>query len=419
MGKCRVKNRHLKNRNGWWHYRRRVPGDVAAEDGKITVDHALRTKDAVEARKRRDRLDADLERGWQKIRDRAKRSPALPLADDEEARAYALHVDDPEQADLIASLYHDEVDDMAARRAAGPMLEDLEEARDFVGATPQGKRLARLINAARGNISLAAAGEKFLEQATLSLETKRLYRGVYAVANGRLAHPKQVTRQRAREFIQGLARDASSSKVENYRAALRALWDHLGLDKTIWSGFRVDAGKASIQRDIWTEEEMEKLLRAASPKLRLAILIAAHIGAREGEIATMVYDAEQDFIVFPKSKTKAGVRTVPCPDDAREFVREWVADPWSKFTIRNRFSELKTELWAFRQRRCSIRSGTCLHHDCTKQEFRRRRRPRSSAISTASLTYGWYGNKVNVETLRKPLNLVKYPKGLLALSRGS
>ena len=247
LGKCRVKNRHLKNRNGWWHYRRRVPSDVAAEAGKITVDVALKTKDVIEARRGRDKLDASLERSWRRVRDRAKRATASALPDDEEGRAYAVHLDDPEHADLLASLYREEVDDLAAKRATGPGPEDLTEARELVAATPEGKRLARLLNAAQGNVSLATAGEKFLDQARLSLGAKRLYRGVYAVATDRFLHPTNVTKQQAREFIQELARDASHSKIVNYRAALRGLWDYLGLDKTIWSGFRADPGRESIE----------------------------------------------------------------------------------------------------------------------------------------------------------------------------
>ena len=48
--------------------------------------------------------------------------------------------------------------------------------------------------------------------------------------------------------------------------------------------------------------------------------------------------------MFPKAKTKAGVRSVPCPDDAREFVKRWVAEPSSHFTVRNGSPELKNGL---------------------------------------------------------------------------
>jgi hypothetical protein len=43
MGRFRVKNRHLKQRGKWWHYKRRVPEDVAAEFGKEWVEAALKT----------------------------------------------------------------------------------------------------------------------------------------------------------------------------------------------------------------------------------------------------------------------------------------------------------------------------------------------------------------------------------------
>ncbi len=424
MGRCRVKNRHLKDRDGWWHYRRRVPSDVAGSVESPTVDQALKTKDVIEARKRRDRITTDLERGWQKIRDaKARRQFPASVGGDEEAVAFAafLHerdsgVDDDRDATTLGELYADEFDALAEKEAVGPSLGDLGEARGLVAATPEGKRLVRLGNAARGVVSITLAGESFLEQAALSLGTKRLYRGVYRRCSDHLPHPQQVGERQAREFIQRLARVSTASKVGNYRAALRALWDHLGLAKAMWSGFRIDAGKAAIRRDVWTEEETVQLLEGSSRKLRLAILIAAHTGAREGEIATMVYDAELDFISFPISKTEAGVRVIPCHDDIRLFVQEWVADPWSKFTIRNRFSELKIVLGfpaskVFHSFRHTLASRL---HECEVQEATA---AKIIGHKHPSLTFGWYGSKVGVETLRKPINAVRYPASVLAFGR--
>ena len=110
---------HSKNRNGWWHDRRRVPDDVATEVG----DHrrsALKTKDVIEARKRRDKYDVDLERRWQRIRTEPSvnvRRLSLTM----KKPGHTPSTRQPRRTPTCsASLYRDEVDDLAARRAVGP-----------------------------------------------------------------------------------------------------------------------------------------------------------------------------------------------------------------------------------------------------------------------------------------------------------
>ena len=89
MGRCRVKNHHLKQRGKWWHFKWRVPEDVAAEFGRAWVEVALKTTVIENARRQRDKLNASLERDWERIRDARVRKPAILAGDDEVAEAYA------------------------------------------------------------------------------------------------------------------------------------------------------------------------------------------------------------------------------------------------------------------------------------------------------------------------------------------
>ena len=137
--------------------------------------------------------------------------------------------------------------------------------------------------------------------------------------------------------MQAIALANSRTTAANYRAALNNLWGHLGLGDRFWSGFKLSSPHKAIKVLKFEDAELRKLLEKAEPKLQVAIRIARHTGAREGEIATFVYDAELDQIIIGKSKTEAGVRTIPCPKAIRNIVKMWVDDRWSKLTIRNRF----------------------------------------------------------------------------------
>jgi integrase len=353
MGRCRVKNRQLKQRGKWWHYKRRVPEDVASELGKEWVEVALKTTIVQDARRQRDKINTSLERSWQRIRDTKRRQSvgaAAVSGADEVADAYAAYRAERDEGQdtngvSVADYYLDKLDDLAARMANGWNAEDLDEARERAVLTREGRRLGRLINAAQGKMTISAAGETFLTGAAIGASTKSLYRRAYTVATAaNLPSPEGVTKRQAREFIQGVARDKAAATIGNYRAGLRQLWSYLGLDPGIWSGFRVDAGKKTEKRDIWTDDEVQKLLHHAVPKLRQAILIAAFTGSREIEIENMTYDHRDDLITFPVAKTAIGVRVIPCPEAIRGVVEQWVKDPWSRYTIRNQFSEMKIEM---------------------------------------------------------------------------
>jgi integrase len=219
------------------------------------------------------------------------------------------------------------------------------------------------------------------------------------------------------QLIQAVAKDKAASTIGNYRAALRALWSHLGLDPGIWSGFRVDAGRKTDRRDIWTDEEVQRLLARSTRKLRQAILIAAYTGSREIEIANMKYAPRDDHIIFPLSKTPTGIRIIPCPEAIRGVVQHWVIEPWSRFTIRNQFSEMKTEMGF---------PSTKVFHSFRHTALTKLHRAKVQEATAArivghkhpGLTYGNYGDKLEVEALREFVNLINYI-GVPAFDEGS
>ena len=147
----------------------------------------------------------------------------------EEVLAFAAFVEerdngvDDRDATTLGDLYADEFDALADKAALGPLASDLDEARDLVSATPAGKRILRLINAARGKVSITLAGESFLEQATLSLGTKRLYRGVYRYCKDHLPHPQQVKRSGKRESSFSASRGTRRRQRWGTTAPLSAL----------------------------------------------------------------------------------------------------------------------------------------------------------------------------------------------------
>lgn len=401
----RTQNQHMKLRHGWWHMVRRVPSDVADSFGKTTVEVALKTRDVRVARRIRDRVCKELEAEWTKLRWKSSKTPPLTAAD----------ILSEEQKEEQMFLLHLQLDELVYEQGGKYYGADEAEVLERVYATPQGKAISHRMLRLTGKDTVEEAGEKFLMvAANMRPRTISSYRSIYKRASAHLPTPTDVTPVLAREYIQSEARQSSAKTISNIQIALRALWSHLGLRPQMWSGFRVDAAVAEKRRDIWTDDEVKAVLQAAKQQwMRDAIAIAAYTGARVDEIRSMTYDAEADTITITRSKTDAGLRTIPCPDVARAAVIRWSAIPLDKRPgVRTPFAELKKGLKypatkVFHSFRHTVASKL---HDVGVQE------------STAALilgqkhkeiTFGRYGNKVDVETLREPLNRVRY-KGLPA-----
>lgn len=392
----RTRNQHLKPRSGMWYYNRRVPEDVAGSFGKTIVKMALKTKDVEQARLIRDKISRELERQWSRQRWAVtSRVPnSLPVTNEDPA---------------MAEYWQDRLDDLVNKHGSGVTGEDYDQAIGIISEMPEGKLISRRLQQAQGIVSISEAGEKFLDGTSLSKSTIMVYRGVYKFASESLPTPTLVTKEQARTFIQAQARRLSASTVSNRRTALRALWSHLGLEESIWSGFRVDAAVKKLHRDIWTDAEVQLLASEAStPMLNQAILIGAYTGAREDEIRSLEYDSSFDTIIFTRSKTEAGLRTIPCPDSIRSIVKDWVKVAiGDRPRISNRFTELKTRLGlpatkVFHSFRHTVATKLL------ERGIQEALVARIVGHKHDKLTFGLYANKAGVEVLRAPINSVKY-----------
>lgn len=217
----------------------------------------------------------------------------------------------------------------------------------FVSQTPEGRRLHACYSAAQGHISLEAAGEEWLGVANLTEKTKREYRRFLKRAQEALPPINDITRDDARKFIQAEAAKFSRKSITNQQSALSGLWSHLGREPSLWTAFRVDAAVPAVRRLVWQPDDLKMLFSSAkSVRLRQAMFLALHTGARAAEIAGLRYDEASDTVSISRdvTKTDAGVRVLPCPEAIRVPLKAWVARPWSAQTISNRFSQHKTAL---------------------------------------------------------------------------
>jgi len=362
-------------------------------------------------------IDKDFERRWASIRVPkivSANGEPYPASDERTALLRAFreykHHPHPERALDPAEPIIDELYELQLKlmQEHGLEQEDDKQAYELLVASPKGRQLIARLDAAQGRAPIDLAGEEYLGSTKLSKATKRLYRGAYKHAASKLRSPAFVTKDDARQYLQAVAKENTLRTAGNYRAALRGLWGHLGLDVAIWSMFKISSPNEAIDVRPFTDEELKKLLAGASAKLRQAILIAAYTGARASGVASLEYDAEHDWLVINETKTKASKRTIPCPNAIRKTVKEWLQDPWKTTTISNRFSELKARL-GFNDRAECFHS---LRHTFTTRMRELGVQEADVAAITGhkhqSITFGRYGDKVGVETLRATINKLRY-----------
>jgi integrase len=158
----------------------------------------------------------------------------------------------------------------------------------------------------------------------------------------------------------------------------------------------------------FTDAELSKLLDGASEKLSQAVLIAAYTGARASGVASLEYDEVRELLHIKETKTKTSARTIPCPRAIRKTVKAWIESPWKTTTISNRFNERKTALGFTNRTECfhSLR-----HTFVTRMHELGVPEATVAALvghKHKSITFGRYGDRVDVETLRVPINRLRY-----------
>lgn len=437
MPRYRIMNHHMKLRGRVYYLRKRVPLDVRGEAGVEWVEESLRTTDVGKARKRRDQRLAELEKEWELIKRLGDPDDVkAAMAEGEWERSLDArgqrHEAAPSGLDRLVSKL-----EYAALRwgqkqglvdQVGRGMDERELLERFTTETKEGERLETQIEAFRGNLPIDIAGERWLEKTPLKEGTRREYRRFFKTAAERLPLPQHVDRDEARLFTQWLAEEGgvdgsgySRKTVSNHLTALSRLWGRLGLDKSIWRDIDFEAAKPPLPRDIWTLEETIRLLDAAKAlpgeagvKLPRVIRLALYTGERAKEIAGMRYDAENDWIVIPRdaTKTDAGKRAVPCPDAIRADVKAWVADPWSGQSVSNRFSEFKRGLgFAGRDKVLHSFRHTLASrlHELGVQEATA---AKIIGHKHKEMTFGVYGNKTSVESLRATMDALDWDERL-------
>lgn len=337
MPRTRAANRNLKLRGRQYYLVKRVPSDLIKLVGRSLIQEALKTGDVREARRLRDVRLIALERDWHLLRLKLAAPERLP--DEFLRRAMEIR----QASDLSTGERAELANDLAMEVYTADLVSRGYDPDRLDEEAPKSEVASLAYNLAmRSYADIAEAGEAYLAESELKDTTKKLYEGVFKLtAKEVTGSPSSIDKETARAFLTKVLKSGTKSKINNYVAALSSLWKHLELDPTIWTKPKGKPGKATNQRAGWTDEEVHKLIEAASGSLRLAIRIAAYTGARQGEIASLVYDAEKDHIVIVEEKTESGRRRFPCPDAIRTDVIEWVRAPMKKQAISDGFFRLR------------------------------------------------------------------------------
>lgn len=413
MPRRRVVNEHLKKRGGVYWLRKRVPSDVVTEFGFSWVEESLGTRDVVAARVKRDQRLRELEENWSALRRQGNVETLQGLAERYEwEKRYA-----PDDGWLVSDQLWEELD-LAAERwgkqnghfTGSLNPNELSRVRaKFVRETKEGKALDRKMAASQGELTFAAAGERWLKHSGLSLRTQREYRRYIGMADEAFSSVERVEPKSAREWVQEHAKGYSRKSIENLQNALSGLWRHLGKNPKDWRDFRVDAGVVRVDRQIWTREEMHTLFKEAadlptktlSRRLRLAMIIALYTGARAREVAGLELLQNDGLILIPKEAAKGQkrARMLPYIAPMRPLLEEWVAKRWTGNTLTNRFSGFKKQL-GFTSRDKVFHS---FRHTLLSQLHEAGVQEATAALIAGhkhqGITYGVYGDKVQAEAL--------------------
>ncbi len=104
--------RYLKERKGWWHYVRRVPGHAAAVDSRGVIQIALKTRSADIAKFRRDALETADDLYWQGLITNDNHDQTMARYEAARARARVHGLEYKGLAQIVAS---DDVGDRVRR----------------------------------------------------------------------------------------------------------------------------------------------------------------------------------------------------------------------------------------------------------------------------------------------------------------
>lgn len=411
----RTKDQHLKLKGKTFYYVRDVPKDVRDQFGKARIESSLKTRDRQDARKLRDAKSRELERRWHLIREGRKTGRSSATVSAAFIHQATGERDEFTYGDLdvtpLLDEITDQIDTLAMKRAKDGSHEALDEAREYVlEHTNEGKKLQKQLDQYHGHLSYAEAGEAFLSQKpTLASKTKAEYREAFKLADKNLPPIKNLTRQSLQHFANTQGNDKAAATVNKALSAIRGVVKYQGIDISSLIGVAANSSVPVIERRVWTPDALRAVLAASSSKwLTKTVSIALYTGARQGAIAGVSYDSDNDWLVFPRQKSEPGDRCIPCPDALRDTAEDWVKKPRSASAISWQFTQAKYAAGFDLPEHKNTLVFHSLRHmtasRCSDLGIPEHIAARIVGHKTQTMTYGRYGSKGEVEALREWIN---------------
>jgi integrase len=391
--------RDLQERNGWWHFSKRIPNT------KIYTRKSLKTKNLKEAQAKRDALLIDLKEVLAKG-EKAKGVIAL-------RKAYTNAVSEDERDYL-----EEEIIDAAENKAvelgvmAAFKLKPVEEL--------SGDELIPMefYKSATGSLNVL---EYFVGDWLETIERKRSrcdYKRAVEVLMKHFKAAEEVEWDKAERFLNNIGEreGVGQATVMKWKSAYIHLWKYLGIKTDVWRDhFSIPKSKKT-SKVAWTGKEVLSFYDSLKKKNDLTsrwladvIWIAAHTGARAGAIAQLEYNSEDQTIFFPALKFEEKARIIPAHPDIRASLEFWMKNRKSKYTISNSFSKFKTRLgYGFERDFHSLRrtfttqmENLGIPESVTADIVAHKKK---------TMTYGLYSDGTSIDVMRRHLFKLDYRK---------
>ena len=326
----RHKNHHLLERNGIWHFNRRLPGGMRHQR------YSLKTRNIEEARRKRDRLLTK----WDEFANRvAEHSNVVTL------RRQYLGLFHDDEREIFEDLIIEKSEELADQLGTWKELKSLRPTEE---TSTKAQKPVRFWQTATGRltplIDLTPAWLETLE----NKKTRADYRRGMDILSKQFAATEEITWDKARAYLRLVeaTRNVSGATIRKWVSGYINFWEHYEKDVSVWRNHKLQKTR-TIAKRAWSSEEVAILYSELGKQehwLQLPLWIAAHTGARMGAICALTYNSENQTILFPAQKNEARNRLIPAHPAILSSLGEWVANPKSISSVSGSFGEFKKEL---------------------------------------------------------------------------
>lgn len=338
--------RYLMKRRQTWYVRVRVPPSLQERAGKDHILRSLKTRDYVEACRRRHAVVAEIKAWLESLRHpqpEPRELSSLPgLGDHAKEIRQQLEAGklDPETAGGVWSAALDfhlkqyPVDNTGRPDADERTVKAIQD----MGRVALDPMVYTLDMAAEDH--LAEAAHRVRKQ-TLNARRRRIE--AFRSWLGHDADLRDITREQAGRYVtdvlmrQGRAPKTTQDTLSDLSAFFRWCVDRgrtgtnpfEGLSRTVRGTQRGTREKAQSKRREWMQDELQALLGSVSPASSIWVMsvLALYTGMRANEIAeTRIEDVHSTHIHIPEGKTESSVRDVPLHPVIRPLVASLKAE---------------------------------------------------------------------------------------------